>query len=248
SHPALAGVLARGHDRYAAKLAAFATLFDPVAAIPAHASGEADQPQWINGWIPGLDGLALYAFTALRRPGIYLEVGSGSSTRFVRRAIRDGGLATRIVSIDPEPRAEVNAICDDVIRRPLEDTDLAVFERLAPGDVVFVDDSHRCFQNSDATVILTEVLPRLPAGVLIGLHDIFLPDDYPPEWNHRLYSEQYLLAAFLLGGHRGYEVALPAWYASQDPSLAGVVAPLFGRPGLEEVERHGSAFWLESVE
>ena len=248
SHPALTELLAEGGDRYAGLLKEFTGVFDRVATIAVHATDASDQPHWINGWIPGLDGLALYAFTALRRPAIYLEVGSGNSTRFVRRAIRDLGLATRIVSIDPEPRAEVNAICDDVIRQPLEDVDVAVFDRLAAGDVVYVDGSHRCFQNSDATVILTEILPRLAPGVLVGVHDIFLPDDYPPEWNHRLYSEQYLLAAFLLGGHKGYQVVLPAWYVSQEPSLAGIVAPLFDRPGLEAVERHGDAFWFQRTQ
>jgi hypothetical protein len=246
-HPALTELLAAGAGRYEAELAAWTDLFDRVATIPVRPGddGRSAQPHWVNGWIPGLDGLALYAFTALRRPATYLEVGSGNSTRFVRRAIGDGGLATRIVSIDPEPRAEVDAICDEVIRRPLESTDLAVFDRLGAGDVVYVDGSHRCFQNSDATVMFTEVLPRLAPGVRIGFHDIFLPDDYPPEWDYRLYSEQYLLAAFLLGGHRGYEVVLPSWYAAHHEKLAAIVAPLFDRPGLEEVERHGSAFWLE---
>jgi hypothetical protein len=86
---------------------------------------------------------------------------------------------------------------------------------------------------------------RARKGAPSDRHDIFLSDDYPPEWDYRLYSEQYLLAAFLLGGHRGYEVVLPSWYAAHHLKLAAIVAPLFERPGLEEVERHGSAFWLE---
>jgi len=47
---------------------------------------------------------APHAMTALNRPRRVIEVGSGNSTKFIRRAIRDHGLPTAIVSIDPQPR------------------------------------------------------------------------------------------------------------------------------------------------
>jgi hypothetical protein len=73
-------------------------------------------PYWTNGWIPGLDGACLYAFVADRNPQTYFEVGSGNSTKFVRQAITDHNLQTRIVSVDPSPRAEVDQLCDEVLR------------------------------------------------------------------------------------------------------------------------------------
>ena len=66
-------------------------------------------PTWENGWFPALDAVTLYGLVATRNPRWYVEVGSGNSTRFVRRAIRDHGLRTRILSIDPGPRAEIDA-------------------------------------------------------------------------------------------------------------------------------------------
>jgi hypothetical protein len=244
-HPQLMELLARGHDRYRSHLEGILAHADALAAI-ARQPDAGGEPAWINGFIPGLDGAALYTFVADRRPTTYLEVGSGNSTRFARRAVRDAGLTTRIVSIDPEPRAEVDALCDEVVRAPLEDTDLAILDRLRPGDVVFVDNSHRLFTNSDATVVFLELLPRLPAGVLVGIHDIFLPYDYPPEWSDRFYSEQYALAAFLLGGHAGFEIELPAFFASTHAQLGGILNPLWDRPGLAGVERHGGAFWMSA--
>ena len=244
-HPQLTALLAAGDARYRARLEDILRHADALAAIPRE-PGPDGEPAWINGFIPGLDGAALYAFVAGGRPATYLEVGSGNSTRFARRAVRDTGGATRIVSIDPEPRAEVDALCDEVIRTPFEDTDLAVLDRLVPGDVVFVDNSHRLFTNSDATVVFLELLPRLPAGVLVGIHDIYLPQDYPPEWNDRFYSEQYALAAFLLGGHAGFSIELPAFYASTHAELGGVLNPLWERPGFDGVERHGGAFWMRA--
>ena len=245
-HAGLAKLLAGGRDRYAGNLRAILAHADRLEDIPLR-PGDRGEPAWLNGFIPGLDGAALYAFVADRRPTTYFEVGSGNSTRFARRSVRDHRLETRIVSIDPAPRAEVDALCDEVIRAPLEDVDLAVVDGLAPGDVVFMDNSHRLFTNSDATVVFLELLPRLPAGVLVGIHDIYLPSDYPPDWNDRFYSEQYALASFLLGGHAGFEIELPAYYASSDATLAAELAPLWQRPALAGVEPHGGAFWMSAV-
>jgi SAM-dependent methyltransferase len=244
SHPLLLARIAAHEESYRTSLESIAAHADQLAAIDTVAA-DPREPSWINGFLPGLDGAALYSFVRARRPRRYLEVGSGNSTKFVARARRDGELSTRIVSIDPAPRAEVNDLCDVVIREPLEATSLAPFTELEAGDIVFFDGSHRTFMNSDATVFLLEVLPTLPEGTLVGIHDIHLPDDYPAEWTERHYSEQYLLAAYLLAGCRWFEPRLAAWYVSRHSSLAAILEPLWGRPGLGEVQRHGGAFWLE---
>ncbi len=198
-------------------------------------------------FIPGLDAVALYAFVADLAPALYVEVGSGNSTKFVARAIRDHALPTRVVSIDPFPRAEIDALCDEIVRQPAEDVDLALFDRLGDGDILFVDNSHRAFQNSDATVMFTEVVPALAPGVLVGVHDIFLPDDYPPQWTDRWYSEQYLLAAWLLGGAGGAEIVLPAHFIRSRPELASICDPIWDAPHLAAVEKHGGAFWFRTA-
>jgi hypothetical protein len=132
-----------------------------------------------------------------------------------------------------------------VIREPLETTSLAPFAALEAGDVVFFDGSHRTFMNSDVTVFFLEVLPNLPAGALVGIHDIHLPDDYPAAWTDRHYSEQYLLAAYLLAGCAWFEPRLAAWYVAAHATLGARLDPLWSRPGLAGVQRHGGAFWLE---
>lgn len=170
-----------------------------VAGVPLDAGHHDPMPRWNQAWLPASDAVSIVAAIASRQPAAYLEIGSGHSTRFARRAIEKRGLETRLVSIDPQPRAEIDAICDTVVRERLEETDLAVFDTLVPGDVVFFDGSHRCLQNSDVTVFFLEALPRLAPGVLIGVHDIFWPADYPPGFADRWYSEQYILGAYLLG-------------------------------------------------
>jgi hypothetical protein len=237
-------LMAEQAARYEAAVGDIRACSERLVEIPLEATDDDPGPRWLNGWVPGLDAAALYAFVSTRRPKRYIEVGSGNSTKFVRRAIDDAATGTTIVSIDPHPRAEVDVICDVVVRSPLEDADLSVFDSLSAGDVVFVDNSHRCLQNSDATVVFCEVLPRLPRGVLFGVHDIFLPDDYPPSWTDRLYSEQYALAAWLLGGANGATMVLPAWYVVTRTALGQRLDELWDR--LPGVERHGNALWIET--
>jgi hypothetical protein len=173
-----------------------------------------------------------------------MEIGSGQSTKFAARGRRDGQLETQIMSIDPEPRAAVDELCDRVLRVPLEAADTSVFRELSDGDVLFFDGSHRIFMNSDATVFFLEVLPQLPKGVLVGVHDVFLPYDYPHEFATRYYSEQYLLAAHLLARNPALEPVLPTYYATRHPELRSVTDGVWSDPRLGGIEASGHAFWL----
>nr|MDT0656498.1 class I SAM-dependent methyltransferase [Micromonospora sp. DSM 115978] len=242
-HPVLTDLLERGRTGYADRLRGFLRHADKLADIPLRGDLDRADPYWVNGWLPPLDGLALYGFLAEGDPRRYLEIGSGHSTRFARRAITDHGLRTRITSIDPAPRAAVDGICDRVIRCPLERTDLACFDDLEPGDIVFFDGSHRAFMGSDVTVFFFEVLPRLRPGVLVQIHDILLPRDYPPQWRWRHYNEQYLLAAFLLAGSGRLRVELPNAFVAGDARLSAVAEPLWRRLRLTQ-QYLPASFWL----
>ena len=201
-----------------------------------------DEPYWENWWLPGFDAVTLYGLVANFAPRTFLEVGSGHSTRFVRRSIQDNGLATRIVSIDPNPTAQIDALCDEVVRTQCENAPAALFADLRAGDMLFFDGSHRSFQNSDATVFFTEILPLLPPGVIYGVHDVFLPFDYPESWTNRFYNEQYLLMTYLLGGAAGDEVIFPGHHVSRDAASADLRGGLF--PGARHLDWLASSFWM----
>ncbi|MEM9083543.1 MAG: class I SAM-dependent methyltransferase [Planctomycetota bacterium] len=166
-------------------------------------------PIWNQPWFPPYDGMALATLLARHNPARYLEIGSGNSTRFARWATETYGLRTHITSIDPEPRAEIDALCDHVERAPLEACDLAIFGKLEAGDLLFFDGSHRSFMNSDVTVFFMEVLPELPPGVIVGMHDVFWPDDYPEAWNNRYYNEQYMLGVHILALGPRFQAVFP---------------------------------------
>ena len=156
-----------------------------------------------------------------------------------------------VVSIDdppqPEPRAAIDAVCDHVYRSPVESVGLEVFDSLQPGDILFVDSSHRVFMNSDVEVIFLDVLPRLKPGVLVHFHDIWLPYDYPERWVDRYYSEQYMLAALLLFGDQ-YEIVLPNRFITEDQELGDVLSPLWNSAELAGAPTQGGSFWIRRKE
>ncbi|HZT66423.1 MAG TPA: class I SAM-dependent methyltransferase [Acidimicrobiales bacterium] len=243
SHPRLDSYLAGHVDDYRRSIAAVAESVPDLLRIP-RSSGEPGVPQWDQGFLPVFDAAVLYGLVRSTRPRQYLEVGSGNSTLFVARARRDGQLATKIVSVDPAPRADVDHLCDHLIRRPLESTDLAQFSALEAGDMLFVDDSHRVFMNSDVVTFFLDALALIGPGVLVGIHDIFLPDDYPLDWAGYFLSEQYLLAAYILGGAARIKPVLASWYCSNRPELRQPLDGLLTAREIQGLETRGWSFWF----
>jgi hypothetical protein len=243
SHPKLTTILEGGRGGYEGLIDEIAELGDHLGAIPMGGDGTESHPYWLNAWCPPLDGMAITAMLKRHAPRLFVEVGSGVSTKFARRAIRRLGMTTRIVSIDPEPRNEVDKLCDQVIRKPLEHCDPAMFDVLQAGDIVFLDSSHRAFQGSDVTVFFLEILPRLKPGVIVQVHDIYLPDDYISGHVDRMWNEQYLLATALLFGE-AFEVLFPAWWAGRDPALRARITETVCIGPLAGLDPYGASFWM----
>lgn len=154
------------------------------------------------------------------------------------------GLATHIISIDPMPRAEIDAIADTVIRKPFESIDFNILDKLNENDILFIDNSHRILPNSDAMVFFLEIMPKLKKGVIVHIHDIYLPYDYPQFMCDRFYSEQYGLAIYLLANPTKYETLLPNYFIFEDKELSEIVAPFWQHPNLNGVEQHGGSYWF----
>jgi hypothetical protein len=197
-------------------------------------------PRWTQDWFPGLDGAAAYALIRAGRPKRIVEVGSGHSTRFMARAVRDGGSACAITCIDPAPRASLAGLAVDWRRGTLAEIGLAPFAALEAGDVAFFDSSHILMPGSDVDDALNRVLPTLAPGVLAHFHDIFLPDAYPPEWTWRGYNEQSAIGTLLAGG--GWDILWASrWVRSRMTARlgAGPLAALSAPPGA-----HEASLWL----
>ena len=173
-------------------------------------------------------------------PRRIVEVGSGHSTRFLARAAADGETRTQLTAIDPAPRATLAGLAIELLKVRVQDAGDGPFRRLAAGDFLVIDSSHKMAPGSDVQLLVEQVLPALPAGVYVHFHDIFLPNDYPEAWAWRRYSEQDAVATLISGS--GYSILFAsAWILAQRKHLleAGVLGRLPLVPGAIE-----SSLWL----
>jgi Methyltransferase domain len=209
----------------------YAAELEAIGAQPAPA------PRWNQDWFPRLDAAAAYAMVRTQKPRRIVEVGSGHSTRFLARAVADGGLDTRITAIDPEPRASIEKLAVEWLCMPVQR--VAAFPALGEGDILFIDSSHHLKPGSDVDFLLNAVLPLLPSGVRVHFHDIFLPDDYPEHWAWRRYNEQPAVASLIKKEVFRLDFASHATLKFQPEKIGGVLARLPLVPGAIE-----SSLWL----
>ncbi len=203
------------------------------------------KPVYNNGYLPGLDIIGIYTIIQKFKPNTYVEIGSGNSTKVAYQSVSDHNLKTEIISIDPKPRAEIGKLANKIIRDAFENIDVDFLFSLKENDVLFIDNSHRILPNSDSTVFYLEVIPRLAKGVIVHIHDIYLPYDYPQFMCDRFYSEQYGLAMYLMANSHKYHTIMPNFFISEDKDLSSILNPVWNHPHLINVERHGCSFWLK---
>lgn len=178
--------------------------------------------QFDNGYFLSPDAEVLYAMVRARCPRRIMEIGCGNSTKLIRQAIKDGAFACEHVAIDPQPRLEISRLVDVMIQRPIEYADAgARVESLAAGDILFIDTSHEVKPANDVAYIYGRLLDKVRAGVIVHIHDIFLPYEYPRSWVMEVglkWGEQYLVHAMLMNS-ANWEVLWPGYYLQR--TLAG---------------------------
>jgi hypothetical protein len=215
----------------------------PPLAFPSGPTGEPTEYHTGNEQFSAVDAWALQAMLRHLRPRRLIEVGSGWSSLVAARVNREHlGGATDITCIEPYVPEQLAGGVDGIARmlaQRVQDVPLATFAELDAGDVLFIDSSHVVKAGSDAQMLYHDILPRLRHGVVVHVHDIFLPRDYPRDWvlGGRGWNEQYVLRAFL-AFNDAFEVLLGmAWLAEAHPELLAQAVPDFRRAG-------GGSFWM----
>jgi predicted O-methyltransferase YrrM len=154
-----------------------------------------------------VEAQALHGMIRALKPKRVVEIGSGVSTYCMLAALERNaaeGAAGRMICIEPHPRPWLRAAPVEFIEAPLQDADLALFESLAAGDLLFVDSSHTVRVDGDVNLIVLEVLPRLASGVVVHFHDITFPYDFQRDADRTVFQwmETAMLHAFLIGNRR----------------------------------------------
>jgi len=148
------------------------------------------------------------------KPKNILEIGSGQSTLVALEAIKKNRIInkvnTKITCVEPYENIWLNSLDIKILRKKIEDVDKSYYLNLKKGDILFVDTSHIIRPQGDVLKIFFEIIPKLKKGVIIHIHDIFTPKDYPEKWlinEHRFWNEQYLVEALMMNKNR-YEIYL----------------------------------------
>lgn len=160
-----------------------------------------------NGMFPSGDAEFLYNLIRLKKPKRVIEIGSGNSTLLVIEAIRKNRIsqseyACEHICIEPYENPWLERTPVTVRREVVEAVDKSVFQQLESGDLLFIDSSHVIRPQGDVLCEFLEILPILKKGVIVHIHDIFTPRDYPKAWivdKVHLWNEQYLMEALLSG-------------------------------------------------
>lgn len=219
--------------------------YQETVEYPIEAPGDPTVYFYKNDQFPVLDAEFLHAALCHFRPRTVIEVGSGFSslvTAGVNRQILNYEI--NFTCIEPYPRQFLIDGVDGIsslVRKKVEDVELAYFDRLEAGDLLFIDSSHVAKIGSDVNYLFFEVIPRLKSGVMVHIHDVFLPDEYPKVWaidEGRNWNEQYLLRAFLQFNN-AWKVLWSAYFMSTRHTQAVMdVFPRFPQLG------GGGSFWM----
>jgi hypothetical protein len=213
-----------------------------LSGIPTSRPERSEGVYWFdNTYFERMDGSVWYSLLRMLKPRMVIEIGSGFSTLLARLALdrnaaESGGARCRHLCIEPYEHPWLDKSGLEVVRRRVEEVDPIIFSALGAGDVLFIDSSHVLRPGGDVVVEILQILPRLAPGVVVHVHDIFTPRDYPWDWlfeMHRLWNEQYVLEAFL-SMNPSFEVMLGVqhlWHAARQDMEAACV-PLDGQiPG-----------------
>jgi predicted O-methyltransferase YrrM len=220
---------------------------DEYTAIPEGASTQEFHYYLGNVAFEAVDAEMLFGLIRLLKPRRMYEIGSGFSTLLTADALRRNrvdGYSCRFIAIDPDASAELEAkLPRDVAlwRVPVQEVSLDEFESLCENDILFIDSSHVCRIGSDVQYVFLEVLPRIRPGVVVHVHDICLPVEYPKQWVldwHRFWNEQYVLQAFLSFNSIFEVLWAGQWMHIKHPDLLTKAFPSY------EAGRSPGSFWF----
>jgi hypothetical protein len=209
-------------------------------------AGELPASDLANDYFSGFDAVVYYSMIRRLKPRRIIEIGGGYSTCIANKALA-ANQSGRLTCIEPFPEDRLNGgkLGVQLITKRVEEIDVSFFSGLDANDILFIDSSHTVKFGSDVCYEILEILPTLKPGVLVHVHDIFFPHDYPAEWllQRRLaLNEQYLLEAFL-AFNRDFEVALSNYWLSLE--YGNNVARLW--PKAVSAGAGASSFWMKRI-
>jgi len=181
---------------------------------------------------PTIDSVVLYSMIRCFKPSTYIEVGCGYSSRVSSAACeknRSEDVNSRSIYIEPYPGERLDRLnlSGELVVKRIQELSPDYFRILKAGDILFIDTSHIMKCQSDVEWELLHILPSLASGVIVHIHDVYTPFEYPVEWLHNnyapgRYNEQYALEALLSGGNRFKPLFPNHWLCRELGSMVNI--------------------------
>lgn len=236
-------------DAQVALLSRLAGHYHELLDVPAEPDDDGPPTyHWRNPFWTDADAFVQYGMLRECKPRRVVEIGCGWSSLLMARALAQneasGAPRATVDQVEPFPRSEImEALPADWTHHEsiLQRVPVQLFETLQAGDVCFYDGSHVARTASDVVWLFSEILPRLKAGVLVHVHDVFWPNDYPDDWivnRGQTWNEQYMLQAFLMYNEE-FELLMcnSALFAERRPEVLSIYAST-------AANGHGCSVWL----
>ena len=206
----------------------------------------------LNDMYMAVDAHVYWSMVRYLRPKRIIEIGAGNSTMVAAAALKLNDLKdSELIVVEPYPDQIVKAGLTGfahVVGAFVENTELALFDTLNAGDILFIDSTHVIRQGGDVQHIYLEILPRLKAGIYVHVHDISLPKNYPRPYMEQalFWTEQYLLQAYL--AHNSHvEVIWPGNYVMcNEPDRMLTLFPELRRMKEKYPSSEPSSFWFKT--
>ena len=224
---------------------------EELAGIPFRKEKEDVFFNFDNPSFPPGDAEYLYSMVRHFKPARIIEIRSGYSTLMVQRAInsnrlRDPDYQTEHICIEPDKKPWLEKTGARIITQKVEDVQPEVFKSLEENDFLFIDSSHVVRPQGDVLYEFLEILPGLRKGVIIYVHDIYSPKDYPEKLlvaDGMFWNEQYILEAFLTCNQDFKIIGALNYLKSHYPQQMFAKLPVLGKM---KDETPGS-FWMRKV-
>ena len=202
-----------------------------------------------NGSFESGDAECWYQIIRANKPKRIIEIGSGNSTLMAIKAIKKNqseqlNYTCEHICIEPYEMPWLEQMDITIIREKVEEIDLSFFSQLKENDILFIDSSHVIRPQGDVLFEYLELLPSLNKGVIVHIHDIFSPRNYPKSWlqdDIRFWNEQYLVEAFLSNNDSWEIIASLNFLHHNYYNLLKEVAP-FLTP-----EREPGSFYIKKI-
>jgi predicted O-methyltransferase YrrM len=223
----------------------------PFGSSPEEAAVRGHRYFYDNGFYFWGDGVVLHTMLRHIRPMRVIEIGSGfSSANMLDTAEQFLGDETLLTFIEPYPERlyellrpgdrDADRVC--IIERKVEDVDVAIFDDLVAGDILFIDSSHVSRIGGEVNYLLLDIVPRLVPGVYVHVHDVYWPFEYPRHWieEGRWWNEAYLLRGLLTDNDRIQIEFFSDYLSVRHHSAVAAALPVWA-------QNAGAGIWLRTL-